>query len=145
MCFEIMRTMHNIQYFIHRVLQIFYFHIDYFLLVLSVTENSYPLQCSGLENSMGCIVHGVEKESDATERPSLSLELLQLNDCHFLLQGIFPTQGLNPHLLHCRQILYHRATREVPCVVSCTHVKLLQSYPALCDPVDFSLQAPLSM
>ena len=27
--------------------------------------------------------------------------------CHFLLQGIFPTQGLNLHLLHCRQILYH--------------------------------------
>ena len=28
---------------------------------------------------------------------------------YFLLQGIFPTQGLNPHLLcllHCRQILY---------------------------------------
>ena len=25
---------------------------------------------------------------------------------HFLLQGIFPTQGLNPGLLHCRQILY---------------------------------------
>ena len=23
-----------------------------------------------------------------------------------LLQGIFPTQGLNPGLLHCRQILY---------------------------------------
>ena len=27
--------------------------------------------------------------------------------CHFLLQGIFPTQGLNPGLLHCRQTLYH--------------------------------------
>ena len=27
--------------------------------------------------------------------------------CHFLLPGIFPTQGLNPCLLHCRQILYH--------------------------------------
>ena len=26
---------------------------------------------------------------------------------HALLQGIFPTQGLNPGLLHCRQILYH--------------------------------------
>ena len=25
--------------------------------------------------------------------------------CHFLLQGIFPTQGLNPGLLCCRQIL----------------------------------------
>ena len=27
-------------------------------------------------------------------------------DCHALLQGIFPTQGSNPGLLHCRQILY---------------------------------------
>ena len=27
-------------------------------------------------------------------------------DCHVLLQGIFPTQGSNPGLLHCRQILY---------------------------------------
>ena len=26
---------------------------------------------------------------------------------HTLLQGIFPTQGLNPSLLHCRQILYY--------------------------------------
>ena len=34
--------------------------------------------------------------------------------CHFLLQGIFPTQGLSPHLLHYRQILYHWATRGAP-------------------------------
>ena len=27
--------------------------------------------------------------------------------CHSLLQGIFPTQGLNPGFPHCRQILYH--------------------------------------
>ena len=27
--------------------------------------------------------------------------------CHFLLQGVFPTQGSNPGFLHCRQILYH--------------------------------------
>ena len=26
--------------------------------------------------------------------------------CHALLQGIFPTQGSNPCLLHCRQVLY---------------------------------------
>ena len=26
---------------------------------------------------------------------------------HSLLQGIFPTQGSNPGLLHCRQILYY--------------------------------------
>ena len=27
--------------------------------------------------------------------------------CHFLLEGIFPTQGLNPRLLHCRWVLYY--------------------------------------
>ena len=27
--------------------------------------------------------------------------------CHFLLQEIFRTQGLNPGLPHCRQMLYH--------------------------------------
>ena len=34
--------------------------------------------------------------------------------CHTLLQGIFLTEGSNPGLLHCRHILYHWATREVP-------------------------------
>ena len=29
-----------------------------------------------------------------------------------LLQGIFPTQGLNPGLLHCRQILYQLSHKE---------------------------------
>ena len=33
----------------------------------------YPLQYSGLENSNDCIVHGGHKESDKTERVSLSL------------------------------------------------------------------------
>ena len=27
--------------------------------------------------------------------------------CHFLLQRIFPTQGLDPGVPHCRQTLYH--------------------------------------
>ena len=35
--------------------------------------------------------------------------------CHFLLQGIFLTQGSNPHLLHLllwQELLYHWATWE---------------------------------
>ena len=34
--------------------------------------------------------------------------------CHALLLGIFPTQGLNPSLLHCRQILYHLSHQGSP-------------------------------
>ena len=33
---------------------------------------------------------------------------------HSLLQGIFPTQGLNPSLLHCRQILHHLSHQGRP-------------------------------
>ena len=33
---------------------------------------------------------------------------------HSLLQEIFPTQGLNLSLLHCRQILYHLSHQGRP-------------------------------
>ena len=34
--------------------------------------------------------------------------------CYFLLQGIFPTQGSNPDLSHCRQTLYHLSHQGSP-------------------------------
>ena len=40
--------------------------------------NGYPLQYSGLENSMDSIVHGGHKESDTTEQLSLSLHFILL-------------------------------------------------------------------
>ena len=42
--------------------------------------------------------------------------------CHALLQGIFPTQGSNPGLQHCRQILYclsHRGSPRILERVAC--------------------------
>ena len=36
--------------------------------------------------------------------------------CHSLLQGIFQTQGSNPSLPHCRQILYHLSHQGRPCL-----------------------------
>ena len=33
--------------------------------------------------------------------------------CHFLLQGIFPTQESNPGLLHCRKTLYRLSYAEL--------------------------------
>ena len=68
--------------------------------------------------------------------------------CHFLPQGIVPTQGSNPHLLHllqCRQILYCWATGEAPvknyrslfmvlqqkCLVLRRHTIILSTTPPL--------------
>ena len=33
-------------------------------------------------------------------------------DCHALLQRVFPTQGSNPGLPHCRQILYQLSHQD---------------------------------
>ena len=57
---------------------------------------------------------------------------------HSLLQGIFPTQAVNPGLLHCRKILYclsHQGSplsHDVLCLVA-------QLCPTLCDCMDYSL------
>ena len=34
--------------------------------------------------------------------------------CRFLFQGIFSTQGLNPGLLHCKQMLYRLSQQGSP-------------------------------
>ena len=47
-------------------------------------------------------------------------------DCHALLQGIFPTQGLNLGLLYCRQILHHLATREALFFNGCIFISKLK-------------------
>ena len=51
--------------------------------------------------------------------------------CHFLLQGIFPTQGSNPHLPAFTGGFF---TTEPPAAAA----KSLQSCPTLCDPIDGS-------
>ena len=53
--------------------------------------------------------------------------------CHALFQGIFPTQGLNLHLLLCSLILYHWATREALMLGS--GLLLLFLYSDFCSPV----------
>ena len=47
-------------------------------------------------------------------------------DCHFLLQGIFPNQGLNPGLPHCRQTLY-RLSHQVTQVQTCSLMHILRA------------------
>ena len=53
--------------------------------------------------------------------------------CHFLLQEIFWTQGLNPGLPHCRQTLYHLRHQGGPCGNLCETPK---EHVALCEIVN---------
>ena len=65
-------------------------------------------------------------------------------DCHFLLQGILLTQGLNPGLLYCTQILYCLSYREVPYLFykwKYIPFDCAESFSGfqLCYPMDYSL------
>ena len=68
-------------------------------LVASVVSNSCAVDCS-LSGFSLCPWDSPGKNTGA--------------GCHALLQGVFPTQGSNPELLHCRQSLNLWATREAP-------------------------------
>ena len=60
--------------------------------------------CLALCDPVDYTVHGILQ--------SIILEWVSLS----LLQGIFPTQGSNPVLLHCRRILYqlsHKGSPEI--------------------------------
>ena len=46
--------------------------------------------------------------------------------CHFLLQEIFLTQGLNPGLLHCRQTLYRLSHTEFMAICYSSNRKQIQ-------------------
>ena len=62
--------------------------------VQSCPDSCDPVDCSLPGSSIHRISHGV--------------------GCHFLLQEIFLTQGLNPGLPHCRQTLYHLSHQGSP-------------------------------
>ena len=53
---------------------------------------------------------------------------------HSLLQGLFPTQGLNPSLLHCWRILYHLQRLGKPTWTKTT--KIGSRIPYLCMMID---------
>ena len=66
---------------------------------------AYSLSCPTLCDPMDCPWNSPGKNTGV--------------GCHALLQGIFPTQGWNPGLPHCRQILYrlsHQRSPEIPCL-----------------------------
>ena len=66
-----------------------------YMLLLLLVAQLCPILCSLMDcNLTGFSVHG--------DSPGKNTGV----GCHALLQGIFLTQGLNPGLPHCRQILH---------------------------------------
>ena len=91
-------------------------------------RNGYPFQYSGLENSMDCIVHGVTKS------------WTQLNHFHFHSTANDEVKqiGLKLILKIYKQLmqLYLQHIRVVK-------VKVTQSCPTLCDPMDYTVHGIL--
>ena len=70
---------------------------------MCLVTQSCPTLCDPVDCSLpGSSVHG--------DSPGKNTGV----GCSALLQGIFPTQGLNPGLPHCRQILYHLSHQGSP-------------------------------
>ena len=69
--------------------------------MLCLVAQSCPTLCDSMDCSPpGSSIHG--------DSPGKNTGV----GCHVLLQGIFPTQGSNPSLLHCRWFFTIWATRE---------------------------------
>ena len=78
-------------------------HILVACCAVCLVTQSCPTVCDPVDCSLpGTSVHGDSPCKNTGE------------GCHALLQGIFPTQGLNPGLLHCRQILYRLSYQGSP-------------------------------
>ena len=96
---------------------------------------------------------------DSTDCSLPSTSVLEISQarimecCHFLHQGICPTEGLNPCLFVGRQVLYLWAAWEAPTLATTSlfsiseslflfhwsEVKVVQSCPTLCDPMDYTV------
>ena len=63
--------------------------------------------CLALCDPMDCIPPGSSVHGDSPGKNTGGV-------CHALLQGIFPIQGSNTGLLHCRQTLYHLSYQGSP-------------------------------
>ena len=70
---------------------------------MCLVVQSCPTLCDPMDCSLpGSCVHGDSPGKNTGK------------GCHALLQGIFPTQGSNTGLQHCRQILYCLSHQGIP-------------------------------
>ena len=120
----------KIMYIIICIIIIYMFiHMSHVCLV----NRSRPTTCDPMDcNPPGSSVHG--------DSPGQNTGV----GCHALLQGIFPTQELNPDLPHCRWFLYHLSHQGSPgdyvyyIIIICMFIYLMWSWS--CSVVSDSLR-----
>ena len=78
-----------------------WFHFSFLIFFIPVCLVAQS--CSALCDPMDCSPPGSSVHGNSPGKNTRE-------GCHALLQGIFPTQGSNPGLLHCRQFLYRLST-----------------------------------
>ena len=94
--------------------------LRFYWLCFSPSSSSVLYMSIPCASSLSCIQLFATPWTVAHLAP-LSMGILRariLEDCHALLQRIFPIQGSNPGLLHCRQILYHLSHQGSPSIPS---------------------------
>ena len=80
-----------------------YIHIIYVYYMYIYIAQLCPTLCKPMDYSPpGSPVHGIFSSKNTGV------------GCYFLFQGIFPTQGWNPGLPHCRQTPYHLSHQRIP-------------------------------
>ena len=77
------------------------------------------LSCPTLRDPMDCSLPGSSVHGDSLGKNTGV-------SCLAFLQGIFPTQRLNPGLLHCRQILYPQSHQGSPRTLKLGSLSLTQ-------------------
>ena len=118
-------TVHSLNYFWHLIGNsciVGSFKWNLFFSFFLETEHGRVMKTLTMVLNVGWILESLESESHSVKSGSLRPHTLYIlwNSPNLntgmsslsLFQGIFPTQGLNSDLLHCRWILYHWATRE---------------------------------
>ena len=101
----------------------------------------FAQSCPTLCNPMDCGPPGFSVHGDSPGKDTGV-------GCYALLQGIFPTQGSNPSLPHCRRILYylsHQGSLQRCVVVVVVGGLVAKSGPTLATPWTVACQAPLFM
>ena len=125
----------NTQYQITVNLKLLRFSINGFCTAACIFPDLFSYVCGLMKNHYGCVLLGQRR----IEPPSITPLYINLNlnkqKRYFLiysrnspgqntgvgilslLQGIFPTQGSNPGIPHCRQILYQLSHKGSPTIL----------------------------